>query len=38
VSDLLREINAENLAQQAKALHEIQLLMSIFTLKNTLNN
>ncbi len=38
VSDLLREINAENLAQQAKALHEIQLLMSTYTLKNTLNN
>jgi outer membrane protein TolC len=38
VSDLLREINAENLAQQTKALHEIQLLMSIVALKNTLNN
>jgi outer membrane protein TolC len=38
VPDLLREINAEHLAQQARALHEIQLLMSIYALKNTLNN
>lgn len=36
VSDLLREITAENLARQTKALHEIQLLSSIYSLKNTL--
>ena len=38
VSDLIREINAENLAKQDKSLHEIQLLMSIHNLKYTLNN
>lgn len=38
VSDLIREINAENLALQEKTLHEIQLLISIYNLKNTSNN
>jgi outer membrane protein TolC len=38
VPDLLREITAENLARQAKALHELQLLMSLYTLENTRNN
>jgi outer membrane protein TolC len=38
VTDLLREINAENLACQEKALHEIQLLMSIYNLRNTTND
>jgi outer membrane protein TolC len=35
VADLLREINAESFARQAKALHEIQLLMSLYSLKNS---
>ena len=37
VSDLLQEINAEEVAKQAKALHEIQYLMSIYNLKYTTN-
>jgi outer membrane protein TolC len=37
VADLIKEINAENLAIQARSLHEIQLLMSINKLKNTTN-
>jgi len=37
VNDLIRDINAENLAKQMKALHEIQWLRSVYTLKNTLN-
>ena len=38
VTDMLREITAENLARQTKALHEVQLLMNIWSLKYTLNN
>jgi len=38
VSDLIREINAENQAFQLKSLHEIQLLMNIYQLKNNINN
>jgi outer membrane protein TolC len=38
VTDLIREINAENLALQLKALHEIQLIMSVYQLKNNINN
>lgn len=38
VSDLIKDINSEDLAKQEKILHEIQLLMSIYKLKNTLNN
>jgi outer membrane protein TolC len=38
VSDLTREINNEHMSRQNKALHEIQLLMSIYSLKNTTNN
>ena len=38
VTDMLREIAAENLARQTKALHEVQLLMNIWNLKYTLNN
>lgn len=38
VIDMLREITAENLARQTKALHEVQLLMNIWNLKYTLNN
>jgi len=37
-TDLIREINAENMAIQEKALHEIQLLISIYNIKNTINN
>lgn len=37
-SDLIREINAESMAMQAKALHEIQLLMAIYNLKYITNN
>jgi len=37
VSDLIREINAENLALQEKAFHEIQLLSAIHNFKTTLN-
>ena len=37
VSDLLQEINALEIARQAKSLHEIQYLMSIYTLKNITN-
>jgi outer membrane protein TolC len=38
VSDLIREINAENQALQLKSLHEIQLLMNVYQLKNNINN
>ena len=38
VTDLLREINAESLARQQKALHEIQLMMGIYNLKYSTNN
>ncbi len=38
VSDLVREINAENRAMQDKALNEIQLLMSVYNLRITTNN
>ena len=38
VSDLIREINAENQARQLKSLHEIQLLMTVYQLKNNTNN
>lgn len=38
VTEMLREITAENMARQTKALHEIQLLMNIYELKYTTNN
>lgn len=38
VTDLIREINAENQARQVKSLHEIQLIMAIYQLKNNTNN
>lgn len=38
VTELLREINSEDMAKQNKALHEIQLLMTIYNYKNTTNN
>lgn len=37
VTDMLREITAENMARQTKALHEVQLLMNVWNLKYTLN-
>ena len=37
-TDLVRELNAENQAKLSKSLHEIQLLMAIYNLKNTVNN
>lgn len=37
VSDLMREINSEEAVKQAKTLHEIQYLMSIYALKHTTN-
>lgn len=38
VTDLLREINAENISRQARALHEIQLYMAVYQLINNINN
>ena len=38
VTDMLREITAENLARQTKAMHEVQLLMNIYQWKHTTNN
>lgn len=38
VTDMLREITAESLAQQTKATHEVQLLMNIYQWKHTTNN
>lgn len=38
VTEMLREITAENLARQTKALHEVQLLMNIWQLKYTTNH
>lgn len=38
VTDLLREVNAENLALQNRLLHEIQLLSAIYQYKNNINN
>ena len=37
VPDLIRDINAENQAKQTKSLHEIQLLMTVYQLKNNIN-
>jgi outer membrane protein TolC len=37
-TDLVREINAENMAIQEKTVHEIQLLINIENLKTTTNN
>lgn len=38
VTDMLREITAESLARQTKAIHEVQLLMNIYRWKHTTNN
>ena len=37
VSDMLKELTALEMAKQAKLLHEIQHINSIYTLKNTTN-
>ncbi len=37
-TDFLREINAENIARQTRTLHEVQLYMAVYQLKNTINN
>lgn len=37
VTDLIREINAADMARQNKALHEMQYLISVYNLKNTVN-
>lgn len=37
VSDLMKEINVEEAAKQAKTLHEIQFLLSIYALKHSTN-
>lgn len=37
VSDMLKEITAENLARQAKAVHEMQLLMHLHQRKHLTN-
>lgn len=37
-NELIRDINAENQARQAKALHEIQYLLSIYNYRHTLGN
>lgn len=37
VSDMMREVTAEEAAKQAKLLHEIQYLMAIYKLKYTTN-
>lgn len=38
VTDMLREITAESLARQTKAMHEVQLLMNIYQWKHATNN
>ncbi len=38
VNDLLRDINAETMAQQTKLLHEIQLYLTVYQFKNNINN
>jgi outer membrane protein TolC len=38
VTELMREMTQEDLARQTKAVHEIDLLLAIYNLKNTRNN
>lgn len=38
ITDMLRDVNAESLARQARVLHEIQLYMAVYQLKNNKNN
>ncbi len=37
VNDLIRDLNAENQAKQSKSLHEVQLIMIVYQLKNNQN-
>jgi len=38
VSELIRDIQAEDLARQEKSMHEMQLVISAYTIKNLTNN
>jgi outer membrane protein TolC len=38
VTDLLQEISREDIARQTKAVHEIDLLIAVYKLKNTVNS
>lgn len=38
VTDLVNDINAENMARQSKALHELEYLMNLYVYKTTLGN
>lgn len=38
VNDLLAEITAESMAEQTRLLHEVQLYMAVYQLKNNTNN
>lgn len=38
VTDLMRDVNAEELARQDKILHEMEMLLAIYNLKFTTNN
>lgn len=38
VNDFIRDLNAETQARQLKSLHEIQLIMNVYQLKNNFNN
>jgi precorrin-3B methylase len=38
VTDMLQEISREDIARQAKAAHEIDLLIAVYNLKNTRGN
>ena len=38
VSDYLREVNAEDMARQTAALHQVQLLMAQYAYKTTTGN
>lgn len=38
VTDLMRDINAEDMAAQDKIIHEVELMLSIYKLKYTTNN
>ena len=38
ITDLLREINAENIAKQTKLMHEVQLYIAVYQHKTITNN
>jgi hypothetical protein len=37
-NDLMRDVNAEELAKQTKIFHEIELLLAMYNLKWTIDN